>query len=66
MRKKEFPIWFKVETMIFLFFSGAVVISYFQNEDIVNSKSLLTKLLILLTSILLIWFVSLIACCFKD
>ena len=61
-RKKEMPIWFKIETIGFLFFSGAVVISYFG----IGREELLIKLLVLLTVLWLSWLVSLLLCCRRD
>jgi hypothetical protein len=61
-RKKEMPIWFKIQTIGFLFFSGAVVVSYFG----IGKEELLIKLLALLTVLWLVWFVSLFLCCRGD
>ncbi|MCK5080792.1 MAG: hypothetical protein KAQ63_01400 [Candidatus Moranbacteria bacterium] len=66
MRKKELPIWFKVETIVFLFFSGAIGISCFkmsQELSDVDAQYLLTKLYILIGFVLLIWLVSFVTCC---
>jgi hypothetical protein len=61
-RKKEMPIWFKIETIGFLFFSGAVVISYLG----IRREELLVKLLALLTVLWFVWFISLFLCCRRD
>jgi len=68
MRKKEAPVWFKVETLAFLFFSVAIIASFMKMSGEMNdqdSKQLLIKLVILMSSILLVWIISLIACCRK-
>ena len=64
MIKKEFPIWFKVETILFLFFSVSIALSYFQKASISgDSNHLLSKLLIAISLLLVVWFFSLIVCC---
>jgi len=66
MKKKEFPIWFKIETMLFAFFSGAIGINYFKMRgelDILDARYLLTKLIILMSIVFLIWLISFILCC---
>ncbi len=66
MKKKELPIWFKIETITFLFFSIALGISYFRKANGLNdfdAQYLLTKLLILMAIVGLAWMVSFIICC---
>jgi hypothetical protein len=60
-RKKEMPIWFKIQTIGFLFFSGAVVVSYFGTRE----EGLLFKLLVLLGLLWITWLISLMICCYK-
>lgn len=65
MRKKELPIWFKVETITFIFFSGAMVVSYFEMTKDSDSQFLLIKLILLLSGLWLAWLISLVMCCYK-
>ena len=66
MKKKELPIWFKVETIVFLFFAGAIGINYLKMSAGLNGSDLqllLTKLIILMGSMLIVWLVSLVVVC---
>jgi len=64
-RKKNFPLWFKIETIIFLIFSVAIVASYFNKIDVLNeieAHYLLIKLFTLIIFIVIIWLISFILC----
>ena len=64
-RKKNFPLWFKIETIIFLIFSVAIGASYFNKIDVLNeieAHYLLIKLFTLIIFIVIIWLISFILC----
>ncbi len=66
MKKKELSIWFKVETIVFLFFTGAIGINYLKmSAGLDNSEleALLVKLMVLIGSMLIIWLISLVVVC---
>lgn len=66
MKKKELPIWFKIETLIFIFFSGAIGISFFRMNEGFDKQYLLLKLLFLISILVSIWCVSLIISIIKN
>ena len=40
-KNKELPVWFKVETIIFLFFLGALSVNYFNYFEKINNFELI-------------------------
>ena len=65
MKRKELPIWLKIETILFLFFSTAILISYFNKIDgSEDSQQLSLNLMILIGGMMSVCVISLVVCCF--
>gem|GEM_PF-2742348 len=64
-RKKELPLWFKIETIIFVIFSVAVGFSYFDRIENLNGLDtyyLFVKFSALISFIIIVWLISLVVC----